>query len=59
MTSEVQIFGKDKIKLNILQDILGGMIKVGFQLNNGPLQDYAKATITITPRRQLMKSSQP
>lgn len=41
MTSEVQIFGKDKIKLNILQDILGGMIKVGFQLNNGPVQDYA------------------
>lgn len=40
MTSEVQIFGKDKIKLNILQDILGGMIKVGFQLNNGPVQDY-------------------
>ena len=39
MTSEVQIFGKDKIKLNILQDILGGMIKVGFQLNNEPVQD--------------------
>ena len=41
MTSDVQVFEKDKIKLNILQDVLGGLIKIGFQLNNGPAQDYA------------------
>ena len=41
MTSEVQIFNKDKIVLNILQDVLGGMIGLGFQLDNGQLRDYA------------------
>jgi hypothetical protein len=41
MTSEVQIFGKDKIKLNILQDVLAGLVNVTFQLNNGTAQDYA------------------
>lgn len=41
MTSDVQVFAKDKIKLNILQDVLGGLVKIGFQLNNGPVQDYA------------------
>ena len=41
MTSDVQVFEKDKIKLNILQDVLGGLVKIGFQLNNGPALDYA------------------
>ena len=41
MTSEVQIFNKDKIRMNILQDVLGGMIGLGFQLDNGQLRDYA------------------
>ena len=41
MTSEVQVFGKDKIRLNILQDVLGGMINMGFQLDNGAVLDYA------------------
>ena len=40
MTSEVQIFNKDKIRMNILQDVLGGMIGLGFQLDNGQLRDY-------------------
>lgn len=41
MTSEVQVFAKDKIRLNILQDVLGGMVNVTFQQNNGAPQDYA------------------
>lgn len=41
MTSDIQVFGKDKIKLNILQDVLSGMVSISFQLNNGPAQDYA------------------
>lgn len=41
MTSEVQIFNKDKIRMNILQDVLGGMIGLSFQLDNGQLRDYA------------------
>ena len=41
MTSDVQVFGKDKIKLNILQDVLGGLVNISFQLDNGPAQDYA------------------
>lgn len=41
MTSEIQIFAKDKIKLNILQDVLAGLVNVTFQLNNGAAQDYA------------------
>lgn len=43
MTSEVQIFSKDKVKLNILHDVLGGLIKLGFQLENGAVKDYATA----------------
>ena len=41
MTSDVQVFGKDKIKLNILQDVLGGLVKISFQLGNSPAQDFA------------------
>lgn len=41
MTSDVQVFGKDKIKLNILQDVLAGLVNISFQLNNGPAQNYA------------------
>lgn len=41
MTSDVQVFGKDKIRLNILQDVLGGLVRIGFQLNNAPAQDYS------------------
>lgn len=41
MTSDVQVFGKDKIKLNILHDVLSGMVKIGFQLNQGNEVDYA------------------
>ena len=40
MTSEVQVFGKDRIRLNILQDVLSGMIQLSFQLDNGIIQDY-------------------
>ena len=41
MTSEVQVFAKDKIRLNILRNVLGGMINVSFQQNNSTPQDYA------------------
>lgn len=41
MTSEAQIYAKDKLKLNILQDVLGGLVNIGFQLSDGPVQDYA------------------
>lgn len=41
MTSEVQVFAKDKIRLNILRNVLGGMINVSFQQNNSLPQDYA------------------
>ena len=41
MTSEVQVFAKDKITLNILQDILAGIVTVGFEQNNGIIIDYA------------------
>lgn len=41
MTSEIQIFSKDLIKLNILQDALGGMVKLSFQLDNGVAEDFA------------------
>lgn len=41
MTSEIQVFSKDLIKLNILQDALGGMVKLAFQLNNGTAEDFA------------------
>lgn len=37
----MQIFSKDKITLDILQDVLGGMIKLQFQVGHGPLLDYA------------------
>lgn len=41
MTSEIQVFSKDLIKLNILQDVLGGMVKLAFQLNNSAAEDFA------------------
>lgn len=41
MTSEFQVFSKDKIKLNILQDVLSGMINLGFQFDDGNVKDYA------------------
>lgn len=40
MTSEVQVFAKDKIKLNILQDVLDGLVNIGLQLDNDLMQDY-------------------
>lgn len=41
MTFEIQVFSKDLIKLNILQDVLGGMVNLAFQLNNGVAEDFA------------------
>lgn len=41
MTSEIQVFSKDLIKLNILQEVLSGMVKLSFQLNNGTSDDFA------------------
>lgn len=41
MTSKEQVFGKDKIRLNILHDVLGGLVNIGFQLDNGTVQDFA------------------
>lgn len=41
MTSEIQVFSKDLIKLNILQDVLSGMVKLAFQLNDGAAEDFA------------------
>jgi len=41
MTSEAQIFAKDKLKLNILQDVLSGLVNISFQLDHDPAQNYA------------------
>lgn len=41
MTSEIQLFSKDLVKLNILQDALGGMVKLLFQFDNGAAEDFA------------------
>lgn len=41
MTSEIQVFSKDLIRLNFLQDALGGMVKLSFQLDNGAAEDFA------------------
>lgn len=43
MTSEIQFFGKDKLRLNILREVLEGKISLGFQLGSGAVQDYASA----------------
>lgn len=41
MTSEIQVFSKDLIKLNILQDVLSGTVKLAFQINDGAAEDFA------------------
>jgi len=43
MTSDIQVFTKDSIKLNILQDVLGGMIKLSLKLGDKPAEDYASS----------------
>ena len=43
MTSEIQVYSKDSLKLNILNDVLSGMVKLSFQLNNGNSEDYASS----------------
>ena len=56
MTSEVQVFAKDKIRLNILRNILGGMINVSFQQNNSMPQDYA-SQITLMGKESMCLAS--
>lgn len=43
MTSEVRVFSKDKIKLNVLQEVLDGKINLALQFGGGDAQDYASA----------------
>ena len=43
MTSDVQVFTKDSIKLNILQDVLSGLIKLSLKLGDKPAEDYASS----------------
>lgn len=43
MTSEVQVNSKDKIRLNILHEVLSGAVSLGLQFANGSLEDYASS----------------
>lgn len=41
MTSDIQIFNKDKVKIDFLKDIIEGTVEMKVQLNNSKAQDYA------------------
>ena len=43
MTSEIQVYSKDSLKLNILNDVLNGVVNLSFQLNDGNSEDYASS----------------
>ena len=40
MTSEIELFGKDSIKLNILKELVSGDINISLSQNGGVYQDY-------------------
>lgn len=40
MTSEIELFGKDSVRLNILKDITDGKINISIALDDGEYQDY-------------------
>lgn len=40
MTSEIELFGKDSIKLNILKELISGDINISLSLGGGVYQDY-------------------
>ena len=40
MTSEIELFGKDSVKLNILKELVSGDINISLSLNGGVYQDY-------------------
>ena len=40
MTSEIELFGKDSVKLNILKELVSGDINISMSLNGGVYQDY-------------------
>ncbi len=40
MTSEIELFGKDSVKLGILKEITSGNINISLSLNGGVYQDY-------------------
>ena len=40
MTSEIELFGKDSVKLNILKELIGGDINISLSLDGGVYQDY-------------------
>lgn len=41
MTSEVKIYSKDSVKLNILKEVIGSKIEVALKLNDNTPEDYA------------------
>ena len=40
MTSDIELFGKDSVKLNILKEIISGEINISVSLDGGVYQDY-------------------
>lgn len=40
MTSEIELFGKDSVKLNILKELHSGDVNISVSLNGGVYQDY-------------------
>ncbi len=40
MTSEIELFGKDSVKLNILKELHSGDINISLSMNGGVYQDY-------------------
>ena len=42
MTSEIQVYSKDMIKMNILKDVLLGTVRLSLQVSDGANDDYAK-----------------
>ena len=41
MTSEIEVFVKDSLKINMLQELLSNSVTLEFQLNNSPSQNYS------------------
>ena len=40
MTSEIELYGKDSVKLNILKELISGDINISLSLSGGVYQDY-------------------
>ena len=45
MTSEIELFGKDSVRLNILKDITDGKINISIALDDGEYQDYFSSIV--------------